>query len=37
MLFDFTIIGFGVIGTEILHGIKKVLLKKKRSKDTKLK
>ena len=29
MLFDFTIIGFGVIGVEMLHGIKKHLLKKK--------
>ena len=29
MLFDFTIIGFGVIGVETLHGIKKNLLKKK--------
>ena len=29
MLYDFTIIGFGVIGVEILHGIKKNLLKKK--------
>lgn len=28
MLFDFTIIGFGVIGVEILHGIKKSLIKK---------
>ena len=28
MLFDFTIIGFGVIGTETLNGVKKVLLKK---------
>ena len=28
MLFDFTIIGFGVIGAETLHGIKKTLLKK---------
>ena len=32
MLFDFTIIGFGVIGAETLHGIKKNLLKKKTSK-----
>ena len=30
MLFDFTIIGFGVIGTETLNGIKKVLLKKQK-------
>ena len=29
MLFDFTIVGFGVIGVETLHGIKKNLLKKK--------
>ena len=29
MLFDLTIIGFGVIGVETLHGIKKTLLKKK--------
>ena len=32
MLFDFTIVGFGVIGVETLHGIKKNLLKKKRNK-----
>ena len=30
MLFDFTIIGFGVIGTETLNGVKKILLKKPR-------
>ncbi len=29
MLFDFTIVGFGVIGVETLHGIKKNILKKK--------
>ena len=29
MLFDLTIIGFGVIGVEILYGIKKILLKNK--------
>jgi len=32
MLFDFTIVGFGVIGVETLHGIKKNLLKKKKKK-----
>ena len=32
MLFDFAIIGFGVIGTEILNGVKKNLLKKKNKK-----
>ena len=32
MLFDFTIIGFGVIGVETLHGIKKNLLKKQKNK-----
>jgi uncharacterized NAD(P)/FAD-binding protein YdhS len=37
MLFDFTIIGFGVIGTETLHGIKKVLLKKKLKQINKIK
>ena len=29
MLFDITIIGFGVIGVETLYGIQKILLKKK--------
>ena len=34
MLFDFTIIGFGVIGVQTLLGIKKLLIKKKqKSKD----
>ena len=28
MLFDFTIIGFGVIGVQTLLGIKKLLIKK---------
>ena len=37
MLFDFTIIGFGVIVTETLHGIKKVLLKKKPKQINKIK
>ena len=33
MLFDFTIIGFGVIGVETLHGIRKNLLNKKKKKQ----
>jgi uncharacterized NAD(P)/FAD-binding protein YdhS len=37
MLFDFTIIGFGVIGAEILHGIRKNLLKKKQKNKRKIK
>ena len=37
MLFDFTIIGFGVIGVETLHGIKKNLLKKKQKDKKKIK
>ena len=37
MLFDFTIIGFGVIGAETLHGIKKTLLKKKQRNRKKIK
>ena len=37
MLFDFTIIGFGVIGAETLHGIKKTLLKKNQKNRKKLK
>ncbi len=36
MLFDFTIIGFGVIGVEMLHGIKKHLLKKKQKNNKKI-
>ena len=38
MLFDFTIIGFGVIGVETLHGFKKTLLnsKKKIKKEIKI-
>ena len=38
MLFDFTIIGFGVIGVETLHGLKKTLLnsKKKIKKEIKI-
>lgn len=36
MLFDFAIIGFGVIGTEILNGVKKNLLKKKNKKKIRL-
>ncbi len=36
MLFDFTIIGFGVIGVETLHGIKKNLLKKKQKNKRKI-
>lgn len=32
MLFDLTIIGFGVIGVETLHGLKKILIKKKNKK-----
>ena len=37
MLFDFTIIGFGVIGAETLHGIKKTLLKKDQKNRKKIK
>jgi hypothetical protein len=37
MLFDFTIIGFGVIGVETLHGIKKNLFKKKQKNKKKIK
>ena len=33
MIFDLTIIGFGVIGVETLDGIKKILLKKKNKKQ----
>ena len=36
MLFDFTIIGFGVIGVETLHGIKKNLLKRKQKNRDKI-
>ena len=36
MPFDFTIIGFGVIGVEMLHGIKKYLLKKKQKNNKKI-
>ncbi len=32
MLFDFTIIGFGVIGVETLHAVKKKLFKSKSKK-----
>ena len=35
MLFDITIIGFGVIGVETLHGIKKNLLNKLRDNEEK--
>ena len=37
MLFDFTIIGFGVIGVQTLLGIKKILLKKKQINKNKIK
>ena len=37
MLFDFTIIGFGVIGVETLHGIRKNLLNKKKKNNKKIK
>ena len=37
MLFDFTIIGFGVIGVETLHGIQKSLLEKKLKNRKKIK
>ena len=37
MLFDFTIIGFGVIGVQTLLGIKKILLKKKQKNKNKIK
>ena len=36
MLFDFTIIGLGVIGVETLHGIKKILLKRKQKNRDKI-
>ena len=36
MLFDFAIIGFGVIGVETLHGIKKILLQDKHKNKTKI-
>ena len=36
MLFDLTIIGFGVIGVETLHSLKKNLLKKKNKKEIKI-
>jgi uncharacterized NAD(P)/FAD-binding protein YdhS len=36
MLFDFTIIGFGVIGVETLHGIKKFLLQNKHINKSKI-
>ena len=36
MLFDLTIIGFGVIGVETLHGLKKILIKKKNKKKIKI-
>ncbi len=36
MLFDLTIIGFGVIGVETLHGIKKALIKKKNKKKIRI-
>ena len=37
MLFDLTIIGFGVIGVETLHGIKKSLLQNKNKNKNKIK
>ena len=37
MLFDFTIIGFGVIGVQTLLGVKKILLKKKQKNKNKIK
>ena len=37
MLFDLTIVGFGVIGVETLHGIKKNLLEKKQKNRKKIK
>ena len=36
MLFDFAIIGFGVIGVETLHGIKKFLLQNKHINKSKI-
>ena len=36
MLFDFTIIGFGVIGVQTLLGIKKLLIKKKQKGEDKI-
>ena len=37
MLFDLTIIGFGVIGAQTLNGIKKILIKKKYKNQNKIK
>ncbi len=37
MLFDFTIIGFGVIGVQTLVGVKKILLKNKNRNKNKIK
>ena len=36
MLFDLTIIGFGVIGVETLYGIKKILLQRRRKNKIKI-
>jgi hypothetical protein len=37
MLFDLTIIGFGVIGVQTLNGIKKILVKRKHVNQNKIK
>ena len=37
MLFDLTIIGFGVIGVQTLNGIKKILVKRKYLNQNKIK
>ena len=37
MLFDLTIIGFGVIGAQTLNGIKKILIKKKHKNQNNIK